>query len=47
MATAVQMGIEGFPEILIEDREDARTLVAILQRNQIAVNLRNVEPRQG
>ena len=41
-ATLVQMNVEGYPEIRIEDRDDALTLTRILNRNGIAVNLRNV-----
>lgn len=44
MATEVQMGImgEGFPAVVIEDREDAQAFVQILARNGVAVNLREV-----
>ena len=46
MATLVEMGVAPYPgvypKVKIIDREDARTLVDILERNGIPVNLREV-----
>lgn len=39
-ATLIQLDVPGYPEVRIADRDDARTMVAILARNGIAVNLR-------
>lgn len=39
-ATIVQLAVEGFPELRIEELEDAKELTAILARNGVAVNLR-------
>ncbi len=45
MATQIQMALpvtNPVPTVEIADREDARSFVAILQRNGVAVNLREV-----
>lgn len=46
MATRIEMGLPDhrgpYPYVVIQDREDAREFVRILQKNDIAVNLREV-----
>lgn len=46
MATRIEMGLPDhrgpYPYVIIQDREDARQFVRILQKNGVAVNLREV-----
>ena len=43
MATEIQLGVPGYPAIVIADRQDAQTFVRILHKNGVSVNLREVE----
>lgn len=46
MATEIEMAVPDhrgpYPKVIIENREDAQTFVAILKKNGVAVNLRNI-----
>jgi len=46
MATIIEMGLPDhrgpYPQVKIQDREDAKVFVGILQKNNIPVNLREV-----